>query len=133
MAELRDARSFVGHDEFDIFTKLRFKLVESWSVRPGSKVQSFDLLVQGGEVERNGETLRLGNPQAAYVKGRQYLMIMNSAKDQDSHVFVGSPYLLEILNGSIYPAPGWSPFESGTTLTRAKAMVHEALDQKVCE
>ncbi|WP_157256291.1 hypothetical protein [Pelomonas sp. Root1217] len=133
VAELQNSRSFIGKDEIGIFTKLRFKLVDSWSVQPGSKVQSFDLLVEGGEVEYRGEIIRLGNPQAAYVKGRHYLMIMHSANDKNKKIFVGTPYLLEISNGTIYPAPGWSPFKPGTTLTRAKAMVQESLEQKGCE
>jgi hypothetical protein len=133
VAELHNSKSFIGKDEIGIFTKLRFKLVDSWSVQPGSKVQSFDLLVRGGEVEYKGEIIRLGNPQAAYVKGRHYLMILHSAKDKNKKIFVGSPYLLEISNGTIYPASGWSPFKPGTTLTRAKAMVQESLEQKGCE
>ena len=133
VAELQNSRSFIGKDEIGIFTKLRFKLIESWSEQSALQAQSFDLLVVGGEVEHNGEIIRLGNPQAAYVKGRHYLMIMHSANDKNKKIFVGTPYLLEISNGTIYPAPGWSPFEPGTTLTRAKAMIQESLEQKGCE
>ncbi|KQV53471.1 hypothetical protein ASC95_12110 [Pelomonas sp. Root1217] len=134
IAELQNSKSFIGKDEIGIFTKLHFKLVDSWSVQPASKVQSFELLVQGGEVQYKGEIIRLGNPQAAYVKGRHYLMIMHSATDKNRRIFAGTPYLLEISNETIYPAaPGWSPFESGTTVTRAKAMVQESLEQEGCK
>ncbi|WP_457322764.1 hypothetical protein [Roseateles sp. P5_E11] len=133
VAELQNSRSFIGKDENGIFTKLHFKLVESWSEQPALKAQSFDLLVEGGTVEDKGETIRLDNPQAAYVKGRHYLMIMHSARDKNKRIFAGTPYFLEISNGTIYSAPGWSPFEPGTTLTRAKAMVQESLEQRGCE
>jgi len=133
VAELQHSRSFIGKDEIGIFTKLHFKLVESWSEQPALKAKSFNLLVVGGTIEDKAETIRLDNPQAAYVKGRHYLMIMNSAKDKNKGVFAGSPYFLEISNGTIYSAPGWSPFEPGTNITRAKAMVYDAVKQKGCE
>lgn len=138
VAELQDSKSFVGTDEMGIFTKLRFKLVDSWNVQPGSKAQTFDVLVEGGEVEHKGEIIRLSNPQAAYVKGRRYLVILGSENDKKifvgtKKIFVGTKYLLEVSNGSIYAAPGWSPFRTGTSLIREKAMLQESLEQKGCE
>jgi hypothetical protein len=91
------------------------------------------LLVLGGEVENKGEIIRLGNPNAAYVKGRHYVMIKSSAIDKNKRIFAGNSFSIEISNGAIYPAGSWSPFQAGTTLTRAKAMVQESLEQDGCK
>jgi hypothetical protein len=135
VAEVQDFKSFVNRSETNVFTKVRFKLIDDWSARPGPKEQTFDLIVEGGEADYKGEVVRVNNPQANYVKGRRYVMIIggNSPGAADKKVFVGSPYLIKVLNESIYPAPGWSPFKPGTNLDQAKALVGEALALKGCD
>lgn len=135
VAEVEDSKSFVGKNENGVFTKLRFKLVDSWRVRPGPKAQTFQLIVVGGEVEYKGEIIRISNSQGSYIKGRRYLMILAGDRSEtvDQKIFAGDPLLLEVSNGIIYPAPGWSPFEPGTSLIRAQALVQESLEPKGCE
>jgi len=135
VAEVQDFKSFVNRSETNIFTKVRFRLIDDWSARPGPKEQTFDLIVEGGEAEYKGEVVRINNPQASYVKGRRYVMIIggNRSGAADKKVFVGSPYLIKVLNDSIYPAPGWSPFKPGTSLDQARGLVGKALALKGCD
>jgi hypothetical protein len=136
VAEVADSKSFVGKNDHGVFTKLRFKLVESWSVRPGPKAQTFHMIVVGGEVTHKGEVIRISNSQGSYVKGRRYLMIIDGDRSATAaeKTFTEDTYLLEVSNGNIRTAAGgWSPFESGTSLIRAKALVQESLEQKGCQ
>lgn len=135
VAELQDSKSFVGKHDVGIFTKLRFKMMDSWRVGSSPKDQIFDVIVPGGEVEYKGEIFRLDDPLATYVNGRRYLMVI---QDDDTgkigkNNFSGLPRLREVSNGIIYSPFSAPPFESGMSLDSAKASVQEALEQKGCE
>jgi len=134
VAELQDSKSFVAKDDKGILTKLRFKMVDSWSAGSGPKDPIFDLIVPGGEVEYKGEMFRIRNPLATYVSGHRYLMIIQGDDmEKTDTTFVGVPRLREVSNGIIHGPFSAPPFESGMRLDSAKASVQEALEQKGCE
>jgi hypothetical protein len=131
LAELTDSTSFIGKENREVFTKLRFKLVENWQVRP--RLQTFDVIVRGGEVVYQGERIRMVHSLANHVQGHRYVMMLGGSRSPTARTFAAEPYFLDAAHGAIAAGLGWSPFESGISLGRAKAMVGTAVAQRGCE
>lgn len=132
--ELESAKSFVGQDDEGIFTKLRFKRLEDWRGDVRSPAGVVQLVISGGEVVHKGETIRIDNPYGKYEVGSTYVLAAGnrSAPTRERTIYDDPPFM-EVRDATIYAAPGWTPFASGTSLKSAKASVAKALDAKACE
>lgn len=131
--ELEAAKSFAGKDDIGVFTKYRFKLIDDW--RDGNSLRSkvIHMTVEGGEIDYNGEKIRVENPLLRYVIGGRYFLSAGSrGKGGDKLVYAYSPFI-EISNGTLYPAPGIQLFPSGMSVSKAKVEVLQSLQKKGCE
>ncbi|GEM_PF-2284915 len=131
--ELEAVKSFAGKDDVGIFTKLRFKLIDDWRSGAQHDGKQALLVMQGGEIERKGETLRVVNPLLRYVVGGTYLLVAGDRKYVNWNVIYAYAPFIEVRNGRIYPAPVDPLFPLGTSVARAKAEVRAALQKRACE
>lgn len=132
LVELEAAKTFVGKDDVGIFTKFRFRIVDDWRADAGNTGRTVDLVMQGGEIERDGQKFSVENPHASYQVGSQYVLVAGTRADSQKTIF-DSPPFLEVSEELIHPAPGWTPFAPGTGVQQARGEVAAALAREGCK
>lgn len=134
IVQLEGKHSFVGKNNEGVFTKLRFKMIDDWRGYEVDNRQSIDIVVSGGETKYKGEVVRFDNPYGRYEVGSQYLLAAGGrrAAQAGAKTWYQNPPFIEVNDGSLNAAPGWTPFPTGTRLKAAKASVAEAMAIKLC-
>jgi len=133
-AELTGKKSFIGHGDTGVYTKLRFKLFNDWRANTQAPGNHIDIIVPGGEVKFKGEAFKVVNHRADFQPGRRYVLIVGNKTNFDAKrpVYDDVP-LLEIQGGAIYSRPGWTLFANGTSIAQAKAEVGVLMSAKECK
>lgn len=107
-----------------IYTKYTFEIADNQIPNGNSKTR-IQIIVEGGEISYQGEGYRYTDPLKNYDIGSSYLVITGDKNKTDKLITYEDQPFMEIANGMLYAAPEfkWSPFESGTQISKAKKIV----------
>jgi hypothetical protein len=134
LVKVEEMKVFIGEGDRGIFTRVRFRIVEDWRPRnePVPDMIVYKVL-EGGEIERQGETIRIDNPLADYRLGSLYLLTAGNrnAGNPDNDLYGLSP-VIEVVDGILYPDPGSLLFTPGTSVDRAKEEISSAIPGGSC-
>jgi len=131
-AKLIAERTFIGQNDAGIYTKRRFHLIEDWRPDAGNQPKNLDVVMLGGETDYEGERLRIEDSSEKYVVGRRYVLITGGRLGTNYKTVFHDPYFIQLDEGTLLPARGWTPFVSGASSTKAKEDIAEALSLLKC-
>lgn len=132
-AELVSIKPFVGKDGAGIYSKMHFKVIDDWRSDVVDNKNEVQIVSPGGEVIRKGERIRITNARTNFRVGGRYVIITGNRFPQKSNVIYEHLGFFEIINDTIFSAPGWTPFPHRMSVEQAKADVLEATSMRACK
>lgn len=133
VAELVSQKSFVGKGGLGVFTKMKFKILDDWRSEAPDNKKMAQVIVLGGEAEWKGERFRIKNSAVHVKENARYVLIAGNRFTDKQEVLYGNVRLFEVVDNTLYSAPGWTPFPQGIPLAQAKADVAKALAMRGCK